>query len=218
MAIWLAVTGVIALLLVWRAGCVDGDRRVASGAAGTSSGYSEDAQERTANRAAEIPGSSLVDLPATFVDQDGHERHLAEFRGRLWVASAIYTRCVTVCPRVVEELRELERSHEWAADTSWHGVLFSLDPTYDQPSVLRAFAATRRLDDARWTLLVPDSASLEPLARALGLLAEADPAGGIAHTAVFALVGRDGRIADRRVGIALPRGGLAVAWQRPSAH
>jgi len=217
----LAAIGALAVFLAWRAGC--GDRghgaltgsEVASGIAGTSSGEVRDLQARAANRAAEVPGSPITDLPGTFTDQDGRARHLSELRGRRWITSAVYTRCVTVCPRVVEELRGLEKDPAWAADTSWKGVLFSLDPAYDQPSVLRAFAAARGLDRARWTLLAPDSASLGPLTRALGLLSRNDPEGGIAHTAVFATVGADGRITDRRVGFELPAGGLAALWKRP---
>lgn len=218
MMVRVAALGVVALLLVWRTGCSDGNRRVASGEAGTSSGISDDFQQLAANRAAEVPGAPLTDLPATFTDQDGRTRHLAELRGRPWVASAIYTRCVSVCPRIVEELHALEKERAWAADTSWRGVLFSLDPAFDRPPVLREFVAARGIDTARWTVLVPDSASLEPLARALGLLARDDPDGGIAHTAVFAMVGADGRIADRRVGLTLPSGGLAAAWKRRPAH
>lgn len=221
MAISLAVFGVLAALLAWRTGC-GGERRAASGVpsgvesgeAGQSSGIAEDLQQRAANRAGEVPETPLTDLAVTFEDQDGRVRRLSEFRGRQWVASAIYTRCVTVCPRIVEELRALEKDPMWAADTSWKGVLFSLDPAFDRPPVLRAFAAAHGLDPARWTLLVPDSASLGPTVRALGLLARDDPGGGIAHTAVFTMVGADGRIADRRVGFILPAGGLALAWRR----
>ena len=39
-------------------------------------------------------------------------------------------------------------------------VLFSLDPAYDTPRVLRAFAAAHALPAPRWTLLRPDTASL----------------------------------------------------------
>jgi protein SCO1/2 len=206
----LAAIGVLALVLVWRMGCADPN--VQRGEAGLSSG-TIDTQELAADMAAPLPEGSLTDLAGTFHDQDGRERRLAEFRGRPFVASAVYTRCVTVCPRVVEELSRLERA--WRADTSWRGVLFSLDPAYDRPEVLRAFAAEHGLSPARWTLLVPDSASLAPLAQALGLLVTPDPAGGIAHTAVFAKVGADGRITDRRTGVSLPQGGLAAAWKRP---
>lgn len=207
----LALMGVLALVLVWRLGCAD--RNAQRGEAGMSSG-TIDTQELAADLAAAVPEGVLTDLAGTFHDQDGRARALAEFRGRPWVASAVYTRCVTVCPRVVEELQRLERA--WQADTSWRGVLFSLDPAHDRPEVLRAFAAEHDLSPARWTLLVPDSATLVPLARALGLLVTPDPDGGIAHTAVFAKVGADGRIADRRTGLSLPKGGLAAAWKRPA--
>jgi protein SCO1 len=208
----LAALGVLALVLAWRLGCSGpiGER----GEAGLSSG-TIDTQELAADLAAPVPAGSLTDLAGTFHDQDGRARTLAEFRGRPWVTSAVYTRCVTVCPRVVEDLRQLERA--WRADTSWRGVLFSLDPAYDSPEVLRAFAAERGLSPARWTLLVPDSATLVPLARALGLLVTPDPEAGIAHTAVFAQVGADGRILDRRTGLSLPKGRLAKAWKRPAA-
>lgn len=213
-ALRLLLMGALALLIVWRFGCADGN--VEHGEAGSSSGYAPDAQESAAGAAGAMSGGSLVDVPGTFHDQDGVAHRLADFRGRPLVASAIYTRCVTVCPRVIEELRALEQA--WRADTTWRGLLFSLDPLYDRPEILRAFAAARGLSSARWTLLVPDSAALDTLASRLGLLARDDPAGGIAHTAVFARVDESGRITDRRTGLSLPKGGLAAAWKRPAAH
>ena len=214
MAIRLALMGVLALVLVWYAGLSDrgSGARIERGSAGLSSGGMSDGEHEAAGEALPVPGGSLADVPGEFLDADGHSRRLHTLRGRRWVASAIYTRCATVCPRVVEDLRALERA--WAADTTWGIVLFSLDPAHDRPQVLRAFAAARGLAAPRWTLVVPDSAALEQLARTLGLIARADAAGGIAHSAVFAYVDADGRILDRRVGLSLPRGGLARAWRR----
>jgi protein SCO1 len=204
----------IVLIFVGPVGCSGGN--VEHGEAGSSSGYAPDAQELAAGEASAMAGGSLADVPGTFTDQDGATHRLSDFRGRPLVASAIYTRCVTVCPRVVEELRALE--HAWRADTTWHGVLFSLDPTYDRPPILHAFAAERGLSPSRWTLLVPDSAALDTLARTLGLFARDDPSGGIAHTALFARVDEAGQITDRRTGISLPRGGLAAVWKRPAGR
>ena len=208
MGIRLALMGVLALLLVWRTGCSEGRER---GSAGVSSGGMGDGEEVAASVAAPVPGGSLTDVVGEFVDAQGRPATLADFRGRRWVASAIYTRCGTVCPRVVNDLRLLEQA--WRADTTWGIVLFSLDPAHDRPEVLRAFAEARGLAAPRWTLVVPDSATLEPLARTLGLIARPDAAGGIAHSAVFAYVDADGRILDRRVGLSLPKGGLAQVWK-----
>ncbi len=215
MAIRLALMGVLAVALVWRAGCsgsTDGEQRAERGTAGVSSGIAPDAQELAADQSAPQSGGSLVAIEATLLDASGRTRKLAEFRGAPWVASAIYTRCGTVCPRVVAELRTLERA--WDADTTWRIVLFSLDPAHDRPEVLRAFAKEQGLSSPRWTLLVPDSSGLDSLASALGLIARPDQAGGIAHSAVFAYVDADGNILDRRVGLALPKGGLAEVWRR----
>ncbi len=215
MAIRLALMGGLAVALVWRAGCAGspgGALLAERGTAGVSSGIAPDEQEVTASQTAPWSGGSLAAVEGTLLDASGRVRRLAEFRGAPWVASAIYTRCGTVCPRVVDELRMLERA--WAADTTWRIVLFSLDPAHDRPEVLRTFAAERGLATPRWTLLVPDSAALLPLADALGLIARPDQAGGIAHTAVFAYVDAGGGIRDRRVGLRLPKGGLAQAWRR----
>ena len=117
MAVRLAVMGVLAVLLVWRAGCAgDGSSPVEHGSAGESSVTTPGVQEGAASEAASPSGGSLTALGGTFLDSDGHARRLAEFRGRAWVASAIYTRCVMVCPRVVEEMLALDRA--WSADTS----------------------------------------------------------------------------------------------------
>ena len=92
-------------------------------------------------------------------------------------------------------------------------VLFSLDPAHDTPRALTAFARAHALSPPRWTLLRPDSASLNAIARALGLALAAAPDGGIAHTAVIAIVDSSGHVRERRLGLEPDAAALAAAWR-----
>jgi len=191
-----------------RRGILPGER----GPAGPSSGENgagPDAREIQAAREALPPGGlPLVAVPGAFTDAAGRVRRLSELRGEPFLASVLYTRCPTVCPRVIAELKRLERSAEEGLPTRF--VLFSLDPAHDTPEVLRAFAEVHALNPETWTLLTPEPGALEPLTRALGVASGPDAAGGIAHSAVIAVVDGEGRVRRRHVGLGSPAAALAA--------
>lgn len=211
--IGLAVVGVVAALLAVRVGCTGGAgvRPYASGSAGTSSGEAGIDEQRAAGEAPAATGAAITALAGRLVDASGHTRTLAEFEGAPFVASVLYTRCATVCPRVVAELRRFERGAPGGAPPRF--VLFSLDPAHDTPEALRTFANDHALDSTRWTLLVPEPALLPPLASALGVAWQPGPDGGIAHSAVIAVVDGAGRVRDRRVGLGIDTAKLVAAWR-----
>lgn len=186
-----------------------GRAAVAHGPAGESSGSSGVSEEQAAGRAPASSGAPLTALHGRFHDATGAERTLASLRGTPFVASVLYTRCTTVCPRVVAQLQRLERD---AGEPAPRFVLFSLDPAHDTPETLRAFAVQHGLDPARWTLLVSEPAALPPLAAALGVAWQPGPDGGIAHSAVIAIVDSAGRIRERRVGLGGEPARLVADW------
>lgn len=200
-------------MLAVRLGCTHGlgYRSFARGPAGASSGEDGGEEQRAAGDAPAVTGAPLTALTGRLTDASGRVRTLAEFQGQPFVATLVYTRCVSVCPRVVAELQRFERL---AGDrTPPRFVLFSLDPAHDTPEALRAFATLHALDSTRWTLLTPEPALLPPLASALGVAWRAGPDGGIAHSAVIATVDRAGRVQDRRVGLESAPGRLVAAWR-----
>jgi cytochrome oxidase Cu insertion factor (SCO1/SenC/PrrC family) len=206
----------VAVVLVWRVGS---ERRSAEqheterGSAGISSAGGE--EERAAgvgpDLAPEAGRDPLTAIPGSFTDQDGHARKLSSFHGGAFVGSAIYTRCPSVCPRTVAGLQRIERA--FAVGDAPRFVLFSLDPVHDTPQALRAFAAAHNLHSPRWTLLRPDSSALPRLARVLGLAYSAGEGGGIAHTAVIAIVDTSGHVAARARGLYLEPGEMIAAWR-----
>jgi protein SCO1/2 len=196
--------------LVWHVLSNGRAPQVEHGSAGFSSGSGS--EESAASVGLEPADAPLTSIPGTFIDSDGHARTLSSFRGVPFVASAIYTRCPSVCPLTVAALRKLERS--LPVGDAPRFVLFSLDPAYDTPRVLRAFAASHALSIPRWTLLRPDTASLPVIARALGLAYAAGPGGGIEHTAVIAVVDSSGHVRERQVGLEQDPAALLAAWRQ----
>jgi protein SCO1/2 len=158
------------------------------------------------------PGSSpLTSVAGSLTDQDGRLRKMSEFRGTPFVASAIYTRCPTVCPLTMKTLQALERSLP-AGDVP-RIVLVSLDPEHDTPSALRAYARAYGLTYPRWTLLQPDTAALRGFTHVLGIGASANTNGGIIHTAAIAVVDSSGRIGESLYGTRMDPKQLRDAWR-----
>ena len=90
------------------------------------------------------------------VDQTGKPFGAADLRGKAWVANFIFTRCPTVCPVFTAKMAEVQKK-----TSGVHLVSFSVDPGYDKPPVLAAYAAKHGADPARWTFLTGDIASIK---------------------------------------------------------
>jgi protein SCO1/2 len=92
-----------------------------------------------------------------FIDQDGVAFGPETLGGKPWVADFIFTRCPTVCPLMTERLAALEpRLSERV-----HLVSLSVDPDFDTPERLRAFAREHGASSPRWHFLTGDSAAVQ---------------------------------------------------------
>jgi cytochrome oxidase Cu insertion factor (SCO1/SenC/PrrC family) len=93
------------------------------------------------SQSAEMQDASIFDLDVALIDQDGIHARLEDLAGQTLVVSMMYGSCTSVCPRVTEEMKGIERQLG-ARAKSTKFVLFSLDPGRDTPQALRQFAAT----------------------------------------------------------------------------
>src|SRR5512138_2184239 len=87
------------------------------------------------------------------VDQSGMPFGPARLAGRVWIADFVFTRCPDVCPRMTERLVAVHRALGERADV----VSVSVDPAYDTPERLAAFARTHGAESPRWHFLTGDS-------------------------------------------------------------
>jgi protein SCO1/2 len=132
-------------------------------------------------------------MPAfAFADTDGRVIGDSALHGHVWIADFIFTRCTTMCPIITAKMSLLRRS---IPSSDLRFVSFSIDPEYDTPDVLKAYAA-KWSADPRWLLLSPAASQIAELAKALNVPFERttfrqEP---ILHTSLFFLIDRRGRV------------------------
>jgi protein SCO1/2 len=98
----------------------------------------------------------LRTMPAYLLtSQDGKPLGDAELRGRMVLLSFSYTRCGDGCAELNRRLQDvragLETSGVLGAQLTFATI--SLDPSYDTPETLRAYAAQTGIDTNRWSFL-----------------------------------------------------------------
>jgi protein SCO1/2 len=134
----------------------------------------------------------------TLLDQEGRTVSASRFRGKRIVLNFIFTRCpvATMCPAATLRMAALQQAARAAGVQDFELVSISMDPEYDTPGVLRAYAEDRGLDTSNWSFLTGPDASVRHLLAQLGVIREFEGA-TIKHTLATVLIDEQGRIAHR---------------------
>ena len=131
----------------------------------------------------------------TLTERSGRQVGKSDLLGGYWVASFIFTRCVTSCPKAATALAELQT--QLPDDVTL--VSFSVDPEYDSPDVLTEYAEKVGANVDRWLFLTGETVSMHKYIRegfhlAVQPNSDADPGWEVTHSPRFALVDPKGRI------------------------
>ncbi len=129
----------------------------------------------------------------SFVDQFGHERQLASLRGRHVLLHVFYGSCLTICPIVIEELREVYSNLSAAQRSKLVIMSISVDSLRD---------TTERLLDlwreegafAGWIMAQPADNSIDRVTKEFGIWVFTKSDGTINHSTDLFLIDPAGRI------------------------
>lgn len=138
----------------------------------------------------------LFALPEfTLQNRDGQVVALASLSGEPFVASFIFTRCGGVCPRLTEQMIRLATlvQHPHLL----RRVSITVDPEYDTPPVLAAYARDHGIRDERWLFLTGAPAAVHTLVHdgfKLAVAASDSAQEPIVHSTRLVLVDRRGRV------------------------
>ncbi len=147
-------------------------------------------------------GDSVPDF--RMLNQSGHTIHLEQFRGKILVATFIYTRCplADYCPRMSHNFAEIDQAlaKDSALYQKTHLLSISFDPKFDTPSVLRTYGEaytghSTKQNFAHWDFAVPPARELDQVLEFFGVGVTPDENQTIAHSLSTVVIGKDGKIA-----------------------
>lgn len=134
----------------------------------------------------------------TLYNQLGEVVAFDRFRGQRVVLNFIFTRCpvATMCPASTAKMATLQRLARERGVRNLQLVSITLDPAYDTPPVLKAYAEGRGLDASNFNFLTGPEPAIRSLLAQFGVIAE--PSESIwKHTLATLLIDGDGKIAHR---------------------
>ena len=122
-----------------------------------------------------VPTLAVGDELPNYVltNQLGKAFQLSDYRGKVLALNFLFTRCPMpeFCPRFATRFRSIQNTllERKDAPTDWRLLTVTIDPLYDTPRVLRAYARRYDADFTRWTFATGPYEQIEPLGAHFGV-------------------------------------------------
>jgi protein SCO1/2 len=134
-----------------------------------------------------------------FTNTAGRVVRLSDYRGSALAITFIFTRCPfpTFCPRLSTGFSDAQTALKTHANgpTNWHLLSITIDPEYDTPERLQAYADRYKADPRRWEFVTGDLTDITAIGEQFGLqFWRANPAEPINHNVRTVVVDASGRI------------------------
>jgi cytochrome oxidase Cu insertion factor (SCO1/SenC/PrrC family) len=130
-------------------------------------------------------------------DQNGQTVTNADFRGKIWIADFIFTRCAGPCPLMTARMLEMQKALVKTPEVKLVSV--TVDPEYDTPEVLKAYAEANFANPERWKFLTGDKAVIEKLVTEGFMQHLSEEGGEPVHGTMFLIVDGNGMVRSARM-------------------
>ena len=101
-----------------------------------------------------IPSFSLTDETGKTFDSNN-------LKGKIYVASFFFTRCTTICPKITSQVSRVQDT--FYQDPEVQLLSISVDPKFDQPEKLAAYAKRFDANKGQWYFLTGEKKVIYPL-------------------------------------------------------
>jgi heme o synthase len=100
--------------------------------------------------------ASDISIPVpdfTMSERSGKRTSRDDLKGKVWVASFVFTRCTGPCPQVTATMARLQKDLDLKNRSDLRLVTFTIDPEKDTPNELKDYANSRQADPDKWLFL-----------------------------------------------------------------
>jgi len=159
------------------------------------------AQPPSFRRVREVEPLAVGDLMPdyTFTNTQGRVVRLSDFKGEALAVTFIFTRCPfpTFCPRLSGNFAETQSQMKALSGgpTNWHLLSITIDPEYDTPARLQAYAERFHADPKRWDFVTGELLDITAIGEQFGLqFWRAQPTEPIQHNVRTIVIDAAGRV------------------------
>jgi len=107
-----------------------------------------------------VDGKTVTDtvfntIPAfSFINQEGKTITEKDYQGKIYIADFFFTTCPSICPKMTTTLTMVQEKLKGEKD---FGILsHTIDPQYDNPEILKAYAQKNNADTRTWNFVTGD--------------------------------------------------------------
>jgi protein SCO1/2 len=149
-----------------------------------------------------VNGQTLTDtiyqrIPAfTFYNEDSVVLNHQTYAGKVWISEFFFASCPSICPIMNTQLKNVDKSLAAYQDRIQY-LSFTIDPTNDTPSKLKAHKKHLGITSPNWAFLTGNETFTHQLGIEHFLIfagREEDALGGYAHSGAFTLVDKKGYV------------------------
>tara|TARA_B100000745_G_scaffold263332_1_gene187717 strand:- start:225 stop:926 length:702 start_codon:yes stop_codon:yes gene_type:complete len=147
----------------------------------------------------EISEISIFNLDSKWNTEEGEVVQLADLKGKTLVMVMIYTTCKAACPRLVADMRNIEKQVPNNKDLRY--VLVSIDPITDTPERLKAFAIENEMDAEHWTFLQGTESTVREFANVLAVKYKQISPLDFSHSNIISVFNDKGELMHQQEGL-----------------
>jgi protein SCO1/2 len=147
----------------------------------------------------EINGSPKKVPPFEFVNQDGDTITNKDYEGMVYLVEFFFTTCPSICPKMNRNLVQIQNT--FTGFENFGIAAFTINPEYDTPEVLKAYAENYGITNPNWNLMTGNKEEIYALANiGFNIYAAENPEveGGFEHSGSFALIDKNGFMRSRQ--------------------
>lgn len=147
------------------------------------------------------PGDPVPDFK--LLNQNNKLIHISQFRGKVLLATFIYTRCplADYCPRMSRNFARLDKllDDDFDLYSKTHLLSISFDPTYDTPAVLRSYGGSytgryTQEDFVHWDFAAPPEKELPDVLHFFLVGATPEKDRTITHSLSTVIIDQQGKV------------------------
>lgn len=144
---------------------------------------------------------SIFNLPSNWTTQNGEDIELKDLQGKVVAMVMIYTSCQAACPRLVADMRNLEKQIPDDKKDKVQYVFVSIDPEVDTPQRLKDFAIENKMNSDEWLFLRGTEEDTREFAAVLAVSYKRISPIDFSHSNIISVFDKNGELVHQMEGL-----------------